>query len=146
MAAWRQAGRGPGAQLAPPPNPHRPTPTRSLPGPPACPWRPVPSYCGTSPFTHPHPHASAVPLRKEAHPHPFRPLFWEATWTCTHTHPHPVATQGPLPPQPEVVAPALPGLIPCWLALGPLRLRSHHRAAALWLDPPSHPGCGPGPQ
>ena len=68
----------------------------------------------------------------------------------THTHTHTPAQwppRGPCPRSPwEVVAPALPGLIPCWLALGPLRLRSHHRAAALWLDPPSRPGYGPGPQ
>lgn len=71
--------------------------SRSLPGPPAWPWRPVPSHCGTSPFTHPHSRASAVPLHKEAHPHPCRPLLWEATWTCTHT---PSGHPGPLPPQP----------------------------------------------
>lgn len=134
MAAWRQVGWGTGPQLAPGPS------QAHLPGPEGlCLLTVAPRLSHT---------LTPVPLQslsiRKPTPIPADPSCGKPPGPART---HPVATQGPYPRSPwEAVAPALLGLIPCWLALGPLRLRSHHRAAALWLDPPSRPGYGPGPQ
>lgn len=57
-------------------------------------------------------------------------LLWEASEHC----PQPL----PAPTDPPEGGGACPACLPHWLApRWPLRLRCHHRAAALWLDSPS---------